>query len=162
MSEEYGTLAVEIIDGIKLGEEEAIRGAAEIARAKNFGLDGTAIIEPYLSRMKQEMPSIQDMEGIKRELRALIVRTSPNSPPGAIFALGKFADRKDVTFLREQLIIHLQALLAVNQSFSSLIVAISDVGPRIISGTTYSYDNIEKNIGDAKAYLKRFGLTFPW
>lgn len=149
----------EILAGINENDDEAILGACEYADA--FHVGGFTPVPPYDERLGSEPPTAEGLAQIKEALLANLKSiTQPN--PRVYVALGKCRDPALVPLLREHLAQNLKALLRYNGALASLVMALSYTGEGIISEHTHSPFEPNKLIADTRAYLKQFGLTFPW
>jgi hypothetical protein len=152
----------ELIEGIHAGDEEAFLGAGEIARAHALGLEGTGVIEPYASLYAAEPITDIDAAVLKAALVEHLSKRDAPHVASAVRALGSFQDLALVPFLRELLANHLRLLLDQNGIVGNLIGALDHCGERVITVGGYGIACTEKSIADARLYLTRFGLTFPW
>jgi hypothetical protein len=157
-----GRFIDELIEEIRDGEEEAFLGAGEIVRAHFLALEGTAVLEPYASLYAAEPITDVDAAMLKAALLEHISKRDAQHVAAAIHTLGKFEDAALVPFLRDQLAKHLRLTLNQNVIVGSLICALDDCGERVFTEGNFCGMDTEKNIADARLYLSRFGLTFPW
>jgi hypothetical protein len=151
-----------LIEGIRSGDEESFLGAGEIARAHVLGLKDTAVLEPYASLYATEPITEADAVAIKSALMKHLRKHDTLFVADAVFALGLFHDSSLVPFIRDCLVKHLRLLLAQNAVVGNLICALDNCGEQLITAGHFSRAEPEKNIADARLYLGKFGLTFPW
>jgi hypothetical protein len=75
--------------------------------------------------------------------------------PSIIGILSKLYDKRDIPFVRRHLKVYLSSskheLFGLGQS----IIALSNLGERIISEGSYSFNDYQKNIEDAEKYLEK-------
>lgn len=149
----------ELVAGIKIGDDEAILGACEIADA--FHIRNFQPVPPYDDRLRANPPNAEDISVIKF---ALIEHLESARTPGSrvYAALGKLRDPSLIPMLREHLALTLKTLLEYNGAIANLIMALDRSGEKIVVGTYHSPFQPEKMIADARAYLKQFGQLFPW
>lgn len=154
-----GSFVDGLIAGISKGDDEAILAACETADA--FHLRGFKPFPPYDQLLAAEPPSADDVERLKSALVAYVQSTAS---PGtrAYVALGKCRDPALVPLLRKQLAQELKTMLLHNGAVSGLIIALDNTGEKIIGGNSHSPMEMDKNVADARAYLKKFGQVIPW
>jgi hypothetical protein len=152
----------ELIEGIRAGNEEAFLGAGEIARAHVLGLNGTAVLEPYASQYSAEPMTEVGAAALKTTLVEYLSKRDASHVAAAVCALGRFQDSTLVPFIRDCLAKHLRLLLDQNAILGNLICALDRCGEHVITNGTYAISRVEKSIADARLYLDRFGLKFPW
>ena len=151
-----------LLAGIAAGDEEALLGAGEVARAFVRGLDGTAVMEPYASLLAAEPTTPAEADALRSALMDHLRKPEPGHAASAVSSLGKFGDPATVPFLREYLTKQLRLFLAQNPLVGNLLCALDDCGEDAITDGDYSLTATEKNIADARLYLSRFGESFPW
>ncbi len=152
----------ELIEGIRAGDKESFLGAGETARAHVLGLDGTGVKEPYASLYAAEPITDTDAEMLKAALAEHLSKNEATHVAAAVHALGSFEDLALVPFMRDRLARHLRLLLDQNAIVGNLICALDNCGERVMTSGAYTISGTEKNIADARLYLTRFGLIFPW
>lgn len=154
-------LVDELIQGIAQDEEEAFIGAGEIAAASHFGFESYQVVEPYADQISSNPPTPEDIATLKNALIEHI-ESGPMPTTGAAFALGKFHDPALTPVLRCQLAKHLQALLKYNAALSNLLCALHNSGEKIHGNGTHSLQETDAMIADARQYLAKHGMIFPW
>jgi hypothetical protein len=149
--------------GIEAEDQEAFVGAAETIRAFKFGTSpNVGLIPPYDELLRNDAPREDDIEALKCALVRYLSVEHRAHKASAAFALGAIGDSSLVPFLREQLSQQLSALMKHNATVGTLLCALNNHGESAITGSSYSVCDIEKNVGDARAYLGRFGVVVPW
>ena len=152
----------DLLEGIDAGRAEAFLGTGEVGRAFVRGLEGTAVLEPYASLLAAEPVTEADASTLQSALMEHLRKQNPEHAASAVSALGKFENPATVPFLRDYMASQLRLFLAQNAVLGNLICALDDCGERILSEGRSCITETEKNIADARLYLGRFGLTFPW
>jgi hypothetical protein len=156
-------LTQQILEGISADDSEAFLGASETIRAFKFGTGANvSLLPPYAEELALRPPQADDISAIKLVLTDYLTTGSDGNLACAVYALGVLGDPDTVPLLRETLRRHLRILLAQNQVVGNLICALSNNGEGVISGGSYSLTDIDKNVGDARRYLGRFGEVVPW
>lgn len=152
-------LVDDIIAGIGTHDPEAFLGAAMVA--ESVGLRGAKPVPPYDELLQKHPPSIEDVQALRQMLLSYVQSDYPLAS-SALYALGKFYDPALAPLFREKLAIELQAVLEHNRALCILIIALENSRERIITTGVQSPFEVDRSIGHARDYLKRFGQQFPW
>lgn len=152
----------EILSGITSDNPEAFLGAGELLRAYMFGLEGTAVLEPYASMFAAAPLSEQDVHALQKACLKYLSDGNIKNAPAAAHAITQLGDQKSISTLRNILNERLGSFALQGYTVGQLLLALDRCGENATSGTSYSSDEFEKNFEDARQYLFSRGFEGPW
>lgn len=148
----------DILSGIRSDDPESFLGAGELLRAHIFGLDGTAVLEPCASIYANDPLDDDDVELLKNSLLKYLSDGNLVNAPAAAHALTQLGDSGLVAAFRQLLLERLRSFSLQGYTVGQLLLALDRCGENATSGTSFSSDDFDQNIKDAKRYLHSIGI----
>jgi hypothetical protein len=75
--------------------------------------------------------------------------------PNLLAILSQLYNKKDIPLIQKYLSVYLNSSKSMLAGVGQGIIALSNLGERIISDGSYAFDEYEKNISDAEKYLQK-------
>lgn len=148
----------DILSRIRSDDSESFLGAGKLLRAHIFGLDGTAVLEPYASIYANDPLGDDDVKLLKNSLLKYLRDGNLVNAPSAARALTQLGDSRLIDAFRQLLVERLRLFSLQGYTVGQLLLALGQYGENATPGTSYSSDDFDKNAKDASRYLHSIGI----